>query len=74
MIFLLCDTYIKWSSQKSFLGNSSSGEDHLFYAAFESEIYWVFFIVFLGMFASSSVSFYLEIIYNDNSNILVSYL
>lgn len=73
MIFLLCDTYIKWSSQKAFLGNSSSGENHLFYAAFESEIYSVFLIVYLEwMLLCGSVFLLLNLLHVCSASVPLS--
>lgn len=47
MIFLLCDTYVKWAAKRITLsGALATEENRLFYAAFESEIYSVFVVVF----------------------------
>lgn len=51
LIFLLCDTYINWVSNRiAPSGKSAAEKNHFFYAAFESEIYSVFVVAVFEWF------------------------
>ena len=47
MVYLLCDSFIKWQDVKSHK-RSAYTDDYIFYAALEWDIYMIFAVVLAG--------------------------
>ena len=48
LIFLLCDTYIKWEALHDNNNNSQQHDEHLFNAALEADFYHMFALALAG--------------------------